>query len=168
VPHYGIVPGQGCERSKGRFFAGKRLTSNATFGIIGCDIDVHDTHTYLQAAPVHSSYLACPNQANPAGQVEWVTHGVVVFQTHALLNVSISSQAPPRDFDQLVDGHWLFSMGCSNRPILMGCSEVFRYYRSKHPLVLGQDFDQPVEDPFKISEKWGLRSQNFDPSMSLR
>jgi hypothetical protein len=35
--------------------------------------------------------------------------------------------------------------------------------------VLAQYFDQPVEDPFKISEKWGhLRPQNFDPSMSLR
>jgi hypothetical protein len=36
------------------------------------------------------------------------------------------SQAPPRDFDQLVDGRWPISMGCSDRPILMGCSEVFR------------------------------------------
>jgi hypothetical protein len=34
--------------------------------------------------------------------------------------------------------------------------------------VLAQYFDQPVEDPFKISGKMGLRPQNFDPSMSLR
>jgi hypothetical protein len=49
-----------------------------------------------------------------------------------------------------------------------GVSGVFRQYRSKHPFILGQNFDQPVEDPFEISENRGLRPQKFDPSMSLR
>jgi hypothetical protein len=58
--------GQGCERSKGRFSSCNRLTGNGTFDIISSDNNSRDTHTYLQAARGHSSYLACPNQAGSA------------------------------------------------------------------------------------------------------
>jgi hypothetical protein len=59
-------------------------------------------------------------------------------------------------------------MGGSDQPNLRGCSGVFRQYRSKHSFILGQHFDQQVEDPLKISEKRGMRPQNFDPSMRLQ
>jgi hypothetical protein len=95
-----------------------------------------------------------------------VVHPVLTMHGH--MANGHGSQAPPRNVDQLVDGHWPISMGGFDRPILRGCSEVFQQYRSKHPVILGQNFDQQVEDPLKTSVKRGLRPQNFDPSMSLR
>jgi hypothetical protein len=43
-------------------------------------------------------------------------------------------------------------MGDSDRPIAFWCSGVFRQYRSKHPFILGQKFDQLVEDTKALSK----------------
>jgi hypothetical protein len=78
------------------------------------------------------------------------------------------SQAPPRDFDQLVDGHWPISMGAPIDP----CRGVFPRFSGStgrnNPSFWANISISRVEEPFKISEIWGLRPQNFDPSMSLR
>jgi hypothetical protein len=41
-------------------------------------------------------------------------------------NLVRARKLPPRDFDQLVGGHWPISMGCSDQPISRGFCEVFR------------------------------------------
>jgi hypothetical protein len=82
------------------------------------------------------------------------------------------SQAPPRDFDHLVDGHWSITMGWSGTGAASrehmtfdgagrntGCDRLFSE-------VLGQQVDQPVENSF-ICVEIGLRSQ-IHPPMSLR
>jgi hypothetical protein len=47
-------------------------------------------------------------------------------------------------------------------------SAFWRENWSKQPPFRAQNFDQLVEDPFRISEISGLRPSHFDPSTSLR
>jgi hypothetical protein len=78
------------------------------------------------------------------------------------------SQAPPADFDQLVEGPWPISTSCPPGGLCGGASAFWREIWSKFPLFRVQKFDHLIEDPSKISEISGLRPKIFDPSMSLR
>jgi hypothetical protein len=78
------------------------------------------------------------------------------------------SQAPPADFDQLVEGPWPISTSCPPRGLCGGASAFWRGIWSKYPLFGVQEIDHLIEDPSEISEILGLRPENFDPSMSLR
>jgi hypothetical protein len=82
--------------------------------------------------------------------------------------VGQGSQAPPRDFDQLVEGPWPISTSCPPGGLWGRGSAFWRENWSKHPPLRAQNFDQLVEDPFNISEISGLRPSHFDPSTSLR
>jgi hypothetical protein len=74
------------------------------------------------------------------------------------------SQAPPADFNQLVEGPWPISTSCPPGGLCCWASAFW----SKYPLFRAQGFDQLIEQPAKISEISGLRPKNFNPSMSLR
>jgi hypothetical protein len=78
------------------------------------------------------------------------------------------SQAPPRYFDQLVEGPWPISTSCPPGGLWERGSGFWRENWSKHPPKRAHNFDQLVEDAFNISEISGLRPSHFDPSTSLR
>jgi hypothetical protein len=78
------------------------------------------------------------------------------------------SQAPLRDFDQLVEGPGPISTSCPPGGLWGRGSAFWRENWSKHPPFRAHNFDQLVEVTFKISEISGLRPSHFDPSTSLR
>jgi hypothetical protein len=96
---------------------------------------------------------------------EWLLWSqAVLFLVHQFQG----SQAPLRDFDQLVEGPWPISTSCPPGGLWGRGSAFWRENSSKHPPSRAQNFDQLVEDPFKFSEIPGLGPSHFDPSTSLR
>jgi hypothetical protein len=88
--------------------------------------------------------------------------------TEAANSTTQGSQAPLRDFDQLVGGPWPISTSCPPGGLWGRGSAFWRENWSKHPPFPAQNFDQLVDNPFKISEALDLRPSNVDPSTSLR
>jgi hypothetical protein len=70
---------------------------------------------------------------------------------------SQGSQAPLKDFDQLVEGPWPISTSCPPGCLWGRGSAFWRENWSKHPPFWAQTFDQLVDGPFKISDRSSRR-----------
>jgi hypothetical protein len=73
------------------------------------------------------------------------------------------SQAPVGEFDQLVEGPWPISTSCASGCLWGRASAFWREKWSKRPTFRARNFDQPVEDLFRIFRNFGPSAREFRP-----